>query len=422
MTLKHRDRERGAVALLIAVMWTALFGMAVVAVDFGYLYTKKRGLQDATDAALKSAMPIYQSSGFNAAASRARQVAQVAGYVDGGSTTVTIDEPVIGTQLRVRIGRQHPTFFGGVFGIGARTITAGAIGQLLGSAPAPAILATGACGSGSNYGMTMNGDTNITVHGDVESNGRLNIQGGGVNTYKFDGNVQAAGAPATCANSPLASSSPMPPVPLWMTFLSGSATQVGPAFTDPLLTTAMPACTVGDLVTPWPSGILPASAWTFGPACPAGTCYIKPGVYCGLGDVSITTADFCQCINTDPTVPLPNGVTIIATGSIGISGNNGGNLRAYTAGNPGNVLFNARGANNCMIAPQAFFFGWSNNFTLQGTIYAPNGCANISSGTGMTFTGSIIGKEVSFGMGAGPFTINGPSSGGGGPTGWRVLQ
>ena len=45
MTSSPRDRERGSVAILIAVMWTALFGMAVVAVDFGYLYTKRRNVQ-----------------------------------------------------------------------------------------------------------------------------------------------------------------------------------------------------------------------------------------------------------------------------------------------------------------------------------------------------------------------------------------
>ena len=40
-------------------MWTALFGMAVMAVDFGYLYTKKRGLQSAADAALLASMPAF---------------------------------------------------------------------------------------------------------------------------------------------------------------------------------------------------------------------------------------------------------------------------------------------------------------------------------------------------------------------------
>ena len=64
---KPRTRHR---AHLIAVMWTALFGMAVVAVDFGYLYTKKRGVQSVADSALKAAMPVFKTSGGTPAQTR----------------------------------------------------------------------------------------------------------------------------------------------------------------------------------------------------------------------------------------------------------------------------------------------------------------------------------------------------------------
>ena len=62
LTMNLRDRERGAVAIVIGVMWTALFGLAVMAVDFGYLYTKKRNLQSVADAVLKAAMPVFASN------------------------------------------------------------------------------------------------------------------------------------------------------------------------------------------------------------------------------------------------------------------------------------------------------------------------------------------------------------------------
>ena len=68
---------------MVAVMWTALFGMAVVAVDFGYLYTKKRGLQSVADSALKAAMPVYRTQGVNAAQARATQIARLSGYEQG---------------------------------------------------------------------------------------------------------------------------------------------------------------------------------------------------------------------------------------------------------------------------------------------------------------------------------------------------
>ena len=56
-----RNRERGAVAMMVAVMWTVLFGMAVLAFDFVYLYTKRRNIQAAADSAVRAAMPKTQS-------------------------------------------------------------------------------------------------------------------------------------------------------------------------------------------------------------------------------------------------------------------------------------------------------------------------------------------------------------------------
>ena len=70
-----RNHELGAVVVLVAVMWTALFGMAVLAVDFGYLYTKRRGTQAVADAAVRAAMPTFMKNGFNAALTPATTVA-----------------------------------------------------------------------------------------------------------------------------------------------------------------------------------------------------------------------------------------------------------------------------------------------------------------------------------------------------------
>ena len=80
MTFNHRDRERGSVAILVTVMWTALFGMAVMAVDFGYLYTKKRGLQSAADAALLASMPAFMAQNSSGAHDTAIRVAGLNGF------------------------------------------------------------------------------------------------------------------------------------------------------------------------------------------------------------------------------------------------------------------------------------------------------------------------------------------------------
>ena len=113
-------------------MWTALFGMAVMAVDFGYLYTKKRGIQSVADSALKAAMPVYRTQGRQRCASARDAIARLERLRAGvGSTTIQFAEPAIGTQFKVTIGRTHPTFFGGIFGMGPRSIKASATGKVL---------------------------------------------------------------------------------------------------------------------------------------------------------------------------------------------------------------------------------------------------------------------------------------------------
>jgi len=127
-----RNRELGAVAILVAVMWTALFGMAVLAVDFGYLYTKRRGVQAVTDAAVRSAMPTYMSAtsnGFSQASQLARNIATANGYTDGTSdgTQVRFDEPTT-DNFRMRITRTYPTFFGSLFGLASKQVSGSTTG------------------------------------------------------------------------------------------------------------------------------------------------------------------------------------------------------------------------------------------------------------------------------------------------------
>src|SRR5436305_3705461 len=121
LTLNLRDRQRGAVAIVIGVMWTALFGLAVMAVDFGYLYTKKRNLQSVADAVLKATMPLYASNGLTTATrTRGNAIAALSGYVDDGGVTTVVgytDIPGPPKQLQVTGGRTHPPFFAGIFGM-----------------------------------------------------------------------------------------------------------------------------------------------------------------------------------------------------------------------------------------------------------------------------------------------------------------
>src|SRR5688572_5928528 len=167
-----RNAERGAIAIVIAAMWTTLFGIAALAVDFGYLYTRQRGLQAVSDAAVTAAMPTYKLSGFNPAQIRALSVLSANGFVSGGNTTVSVTEPVA-NQFRVSVSRTFPTFFGSIFGITNKSVTGTSVGRVTAST-GPVIHANGAvCGSG--FGFTATGGATMNVAGDITSNSTLNL-------------------------------------------------------------------------------------------------------------------------------------------------------------------------------------------------------------------------------------------------------
>ncbi|HMF43125.1 MAG TPA: Tad domain-containing protein, partial [Polyangia bacterium] len=312
MLLNLRDHERGAVAIVVAFTWTALFGMAVLAIDFGYLYAKRRGLQAAADGLLKVSMPDWvrlYPSGWSTANNDA--TTNAASFYVTSSEVSTTENPGAKT-FTVTVSRTYPTFIGGIFGMNGKTVTASATGQMTGSpSTAPAILALGGVAS---VGVKISGNTTFTINGDVQSNGPLDMCGGPSLPYTTNGNVQAV---STTPLAPSVCSAAAPPIPGWATWdiVTGTIGTVGSTFADPF-GGAPPPCTGGtSLASPL---VMPPGGP--GPACPAGTCYIPAGVYCSNGAISITPADPCNCIETDP---AGGGVTFVSSGPITIGGSGG---------------------------------------------------------------------------------------------------
>ena len=306
VTCNRRDHERGAVALVIAVMWTALFGMAVMAVDFGYLYTKKRGIQSVADSALKAAMPVYRTQGVNAAQTRATMIARLSGYEHGiGSTTVQFDEPAIGTQFKVTIGRTHPTFFGGIFGMGPRSIKASATGKILTTAGV-AIHSndTTACAAQWAWGagIEVTGSGLLTINGAVQSKNKIHI--GNPSALCNGTNCRITGAVTT-------------PCTFWND--AGSSVMGAPAATnalppDPLagntLATLEPFCTPGTSTTTLLGGL----PWAAGP-CVGGSS-LPTGVYCSSGDINVSPpSGMAICASTASFISAGR-VTITGDGAI----------------------------------------------------------------------------------------------------------
>jgi hypothetical protein len=384
-----RNAERGAIAILIAAMWTTLFGLAALAVDVGYLYTRQRGLQAVTDAAVTAAMPVYQNTGFNPASIRATAVAGANGYTTGTGTTVTVDEPVA-NQLRVRVSRTFPTFFGSILGLSQKTITATSVGRVVVTA-GPVIHADSMdCVSG--FGFTVTGGATMNVTGDVESNGVLNLD--------LMGAITGAAKVRTACQ---------PGQPQIGAYTPPTVVPSGTPFPNPLLgiTPASFAalCTSGSIAV---AGT-PPIAWNCG-AGPGGEDVVPSGVYCSLDGFAVNTGCPGQRIYA------PDSTWVSATGAITFGGNNGITLGNFP-GVPGNVTVITMNAGT-----PAIHLGSALKFTITGAVYAPLGqiMAN-GGGTGPNvFNGRLVGHTIFMAVSAGGtwnFTGGGPSG-----SSWSLYQ
>jgi hypothetical protein len=358
----ERNRERGAVVIIIVALWMTLFGLAALAIDIGFLRQNSRSLQTVADSAVMAGLRVLPSSQSTAIAN-ATMMTTANGYSSGVTVTAT------STQLTVVIAATQPRFFGAIFGMPAKTLHATSIGRI--SPPAPAIVALGGCGTA---GLTINGGGVLNINGIVESNGPLSYSTGPASTTTT-GAVQSACA-VPSSNGP------------WNNFPGGRG--IGGPFANPFaaVTTAMFACTVGSLGS---GGDIPGGRWV-------GTTLL-PGVYCSSGDLNL---------NGPGTSFIATGVTLVSLGHITI-GANGASTLSAAAGAPNNIVAYALSAGTCGGGP-AVNVG-NNSLTITGSIYAPNGCIN-AGGTDMTVNGSFIAAAVNLGD-YGPWTFN-PGGGGGG--------
>jgi hypothetical protein len=403
MTLTHRDRERGAIALLVAVMWTALFGMAVVAVDFGYLYTKKRGMQSAVDGALKAAMPVFMANGggtagANAAQDPATKVAQLSGFTTSEISFLT---GLPNNQFGVKIQRSHPTFFGGLFGIGTKTLSAQATGELTGGSGGAAIWAgdPSACGGNwdLNTGLDIRGNGYLTVNGDVQSKNKIHF--GAPNPMCNNPTIcQVTGTVTRGSGCMFFDDAPGP---------TGNITNGGTASGSPVdpinqsLLNLNTKCTVGTMFSSL--GGLP-----FAPE--AGGCNALPSaVYC-----SSTTI---QVIPSGPAGSIcPVAASFFSAADIMVMTN--GNVDLTPHPNALGIVFYS---NQILGGPTAIFMssGAGGAVQIRGQVYAPAGKIDFGTDTtNLVVGGTLAGRVVNIALGNGAsWVFNG---GGGGGTGWRV--
>jgi Flp pilus assembly protein TadG len=118
---RRRD-DRGAVAVMTAILVPILFGLCAFTIDAGSWYTSVQSVQRAADAAALAGVP-YMPGNLVAAKAQAIKTAANNGFVTGGVTTVD-PEPVPGqpSQLKVTIRTTVNNTFGQILGVPTTTI------------------------------------------------------------------------------------------------------------------------------------------------------------------------------------------------------------------------------------------------------------------------------------------------------------
>lgn len=359
-----RNGARGSVIILIALLWSTLFGLAAIAVDMGHMYLAKRNLQEAADAAVLAGLPSLGTSTATAK-TNARAMATQIGYTSGVSATTGTASGL--RTLTVTITATEPFFFAKVLGYSTKSLSATSVGQA--ANPVPAVYASNATCSGA-VGIQFNGGP-VTVTGDIQSNGNANVYGSasisGSTTY---------GSGAGCTANGIPGASP-----------SGGSISYPYSYTS----SSFGACTFGSLSTPGTLSIGTSGAAWWASGGPSGGTLVS-GVYCANGNIDLSGGS-----NVTGTV------TLVATGQINISATSL-NLTAYSNG----IIAYSSRVGDCY-STQAINIG-SNSVTMNGSFDAPNGCIN-PSGTTIQIYGSLIGHEVQLGVGGAGSLIDSSASG-----------
>ncbi len=120
--------DRGAVAVVVALLMIVFLGLTALAVDMGYLYTVKRQLQASADAAaLAGVRELLDGSGEAAILGVAEEYALLNDDNPGDGLSMLFDEPLteVGPNfVRVTVEKDAPLFFGRIFTAGDQNIRA----------------------------------------------------------------------------------------------------------------------------------------------------------------------------------------------------------------------------------------------------------------------------------------------------------
>jgi Flp pilus assembly protein TadG len=347
---RFRADQRANVTVTFVLALIPTIGLVGAGIDYSRASSVKSRLQASTDAAaLFAAHGTYSSNGARVTAGTSAFNANYMAQFAPATPTVTVGS----TTITVTASAAVPTTLLSGIGIKSVPVSATSIASF-GAAPTACVLALQTSGDG------------IFVHGgsSLKANCGLYANSASSNGIDFDGDsVTSASSICVVKNFVRDASAKVSPAPT-----------VGcPNFVDPLVNLAAPSNA--------------AAACTFNNYEVSGTATLNPGVYCGGINIdSSARATFNPGIyivrdgqfniGSSATVTGQNVMFYLTGSNANLNQGGGGsmNLTAPTSGTyQGIVFFQSRTANT-----SANQFGGSSTTVVQGTVYFPNGTAEIN--------------------------------------------
>lgn len=118
--------DEGAVAVIVALSIFVLVAFTAVAVDVGYMYSEKRQLQTAADAAALAGCRVLADGGANGAIDAEARAYAAVNSVAPGDDLYVEDVEIGADYVQVTVGKDSPLFFAAVFGTDSSLIRANA--------------------------------------------------------------------------------------------------------------------------------------------------------------------------------------------------------------------------------------------------------------------------------------------------------
>ena len=380
------DLQKGAVAILVALLLPALLGLMALAIDVGFVLVRRNQMQVAADsAALLAANARQHGEDIDTANAKAQIATTANGFENAKfNTSVVVSLPPGGSQtyaldthyVRVTITQPSNTFLAWVFGVTQTSTSATAVAGPASSA-GPCLLTLGTSGA-SAFSLTGNASVATTSCG-------IYVNSNSPSALQVTGNVTLTATPIQIVGGYTQSGN------IRISPVTTGAT----ATTDPFSSLSMPAFSGCTFTNYSKSGngnlVLTAGTYCGGISITGnhGVTF-NPGVYVLYGGGLNMNGNISPITGTGVTLYNSGDGSTYPYSSLSLSGNLTLNLSAPITGTYAGMLFMQDPLNT-----QAATIVGNSGAVLAGNMYFPKSTLNMTGNSGTEIPmGSVVAQKV----------------------------